>query len=145
MYLSEPRRPSIASSPPKMTRMEVSPLSSPNPYSPVGMYARSTAETESFRSRSPPFDETREAMIAPLNFDNQPRHQSPTERGNAVIRRPVPQSPGMMYTIPSSPPFTTMTPPYQDERSHQPLASEIPSALRYADCDGCFGINTNML
>jgi len=97
------------------------------------MYARSAAETESFRSRSPPFDETREAMIAPLSFNNPPGHQSPTGRGSAVIRRPVPQSPGIMNTIPSSPPFMPMTPPYQDEPSHQPLASEIPSALRYAD------------
>lgn len=94
--------------------------------SPPGTYDRSAADTEieSYRSRSPPWDETREAMILSMGGFGSPGAgggYSPGRGGNGspVVRRPVPQR-GGTGTMPNSSPVTPM---YQDE-------ADVPSALR---------------
>lgn len=87
-------------------------------------YDRSAAETESYRSRSPPMDEAQH-MIPSLRLSGSPGATSPARADSPLMRRPVPVSPGLG-------PLSPMTPPgdggrYRDE----PASAEIPPPLRY--------------
>lgn len=93
----------------------------PQRYSSQTMYARSAAETESYRSRSPPIDESRDPMIPPMNFGS-PGTTSPARVTSPLMRRPVPDSPGRTVSNPISP---------LDEATYQPVSVEMPSNSKY--------------
>lgn len=85
-----------------------------------GFYDRSATETESYRSRSPPFDEGRELTIPnihPAMSSGQTSPGSPTRGGSPMIRRPVPERPSPVSPI--------------EEQIYQPLTADVPAALRY--------------
>jgi hypothetical protein len=74
-----------------------------------GFSDRSAAETESYRSRSPPFEETRERdmMIPSIYVAGSPGNMSPERAQSPPInRRPVPESP--LRPSPISPLAETM-------------------------------------
>ncbi|CZR50740.1 uncharacterized protein PAC_00614 [Phialocephala subalpina] len=125
-YLPTPGHMSMASStgyPPKVPNLDVDALGfrrfSEAQRSP---YDRSAAETESYRSRSPPLDDAREQMIPSLNVSGSPGGTSPARAESPLMRRPVPLSPGMG-------PLSPMT-PTGDRHRDEPVASEIPQPLR---------------
>jgi hypothetical protein len=102
---------------PKMTYLDNDPLNVNRFSQQTGVYERSEIGTESYRSRSPPVDEHREAMIPPMNFGGNQRNYSPSRVNSPPIRRPVPNSPGMMNTMPNSP-VTPMMPGQEDSMQY---------------------------
>jgi hypothetical protein len=106
------------------TYIENDPLNMHRYSNQVSSYPHSEAGTESYRSRSPPVDEVREAVIPPMNLGGQQRNYSPAGRNSVGVTRPVPQSPGRGGPIPS--PLTPMV-PHQEERT----GTEYPNSSRY--------------
>ncbi|KAH8661694.1 hypothetical protein BGZ60DRAFT_566344 [Tricladium varicosporioides] len=76
-------------------------------------YQQSEAGAESFRSRSPPMDENRESVIAPMNLTN----------GRETTRRPLPISPTSARN--GLPSVATPVNPHQDEGAQSSNPSRV--------------------
>ncbi|KAE8452131.1 hypothetical protein EG329_001598 [Mollisiaceae sp. DMI_Dod_QoI] len=120
-YLSGPSHPSMTSSAafsPKSPNIEVDALGF-HQFS--GQYDRSAAETESYRSRSPPVDEAREQMIPTLRINGSSEPTSPASADTPLMRRPTPQSLGREDG-------TSLMTALSDQ--YQPVPTEISPPLR---------------
>lgn len=104
---------------PKYSNLSVDPMGpmGPHSFSSQGMYDQpSGAETESYRSRSPPLDETRESMMSHINYSGSPGTTSPGRVDSPPGRLPV--TPGRPNLLPI-------------EEMYQPLGADVLPALRF--------------
>jgi hypothetical protein len=103
---------------PKYSHLSVDPMGpmGPHSFSSQGMYDQpSGAETESYRSRSPALDETRESMMSHMNYSGSPGTTSPGRVDSPPGRLPV--TPGRPNLLPI-------------EEMYQPLGADVLPALR---------------
>lgn len=100
--------------PPKVPHIEVDPLQIHRFSGQGDILNRSGAETESYRSRSPPIDEN---GIPNMMFNGNGR-ESPARAGSPLMRRPVPLSPQGQVT-----PVTPGKDPYNQ-------GMDVPAGLR---------------
>jgi hypothetical protein len=126
---------SLASSagyPPKFPPVTTDPLRASRYSNQGGVYDRSAAETESYRSRSPPIDESRDSMMPHTNYTGSPGTTSPARADSPLMRKPVPGSPAS-FGSPGRPIRANQSNPISplEEAMYQPLAADIPSPLRY--------------
>jgi hypothetical protein len=111
---------------PKYPHFGVDPMGpiGPRSFSSQGMYDHpSGTETESYRSRSPPLDETRESTIPHINYPGSPGTASPARVDSPLMTSPA--SPGRQNRPSQSNPISPM-----EETMYQPLAVDPPPALR---------------
>jgi hypothetical protein len=110
---------SLASSPgylPKYPHLGVDPMG-PQSFSGQGMYDQPLGnETESYRSRSPPLDETRESMISHMTYSGSPGTTSPGRLDSPSGRSQG--TPGRPSLLPI------------DETMYQPLGADVHPAMR---------------
>jgi hypothetical protein len=110
---------------PKYPQLGIDPMGPRSYSSQGGMYDHpSGTETESYRSRSPPMDESRDSVIAHTNFTPSPGTTSPARVDSPLMRSPV--SPGRPRRQSQSNPISPM-----EETMYQPLAADTPPALRF--------------
>lgn len=110
---------------PKYPQVGIDPKGHRRYSSQVGMYDHpSGTETESYRSRSPPPDDSREGMLTHMNFTPSPGTTSPARVDSPLMRSSI--SPGRPTRQSQSNPISPM-----DETMYQPLVVDIPPALRF--------------
>lgn len=110
---------------PKYPQVGIDPMGPRRYSSQAGTYDHpSGTETESYRSRSPPPDDSREGMVTHMNLTPSPGTTSPARVDSPLIRSPV--SPGRPTRLSQSNPMPPM-----EETMYQPLTVEIPPALRF--------------
>jgi hypothetical protein len=107
---------------PKYPQVGIDPMGPRSYSSQGGMYEHpSGTETESYRSRSPPIDESRDSAMAHMNFTPSPGTTSPARVDSPLMRSPVrPRRPSQ------SNPISPM-----EETIYQLRAADIPPALRF--------------
>jgi hypothetical protein len=138
---------SLASSPgypAKLSPVGVDPLRIRRYSNQGGMYDRSAAETESYRSRSPPMDESRDSTMPHMNYPGSAGTTSPARVESPLMRRPVPGSP-ISLGSPGRPIRPSQSNPISplEETIYQPLAADIPPPTRYVVfLQGCKGLLT---
>jgi hypothetical protein len=114
---------------PKIPQSRVESLT-PGRYSGArALYTGSPSGTESYRSRSPPIDETLEFMIPPLNLAGSPRSMSPLQ--SPLVGRPRADSPTYPMSMSR---VTSMNEPIY-RQPYQPLNMAEPP-LRHVSCRG---------
>ncbi|KAF4635565.1 hypothetical protein G7Y89_g2531 [Cudoniella acicularis] len=89
-------------------------------------YDRSATETESYRSRSPPIDESREYMIPNMNLAASTGNTSPAHGHSPQIGRPFPLPLPERTVMPGQPSPISLV----DETIYQPMSADVPQALR---------------
>ena len=119
--------------PSKIPQIGINPMGA-RPYSNLeGMYnQRSGTETQSYRSRSPPMDESRNSMIPQMNFSRSLGSVSPARIDSPLVRKSVPGSPTSLSS-PKRPIRPSQSNPISpmEETIYQRLTAESPPSMRY--------------